>query len=114
MPITLQGPLAFDPGVVKRLPRLEPAMAAHELAAISIVISKIVTTPATRPIIRPLLCNYTLVSGDDHCTVTGSNDPRFCGYVGDPVLAPNAAEPEPVRKAKTLLAQFARATAPPV
>jgi hypothetical protein len=111
MPIRLQGTLAFEPGFVKKLPKLEQAMVAQGLEPSSFVISKDFATPATMPIVGPFFYDYTVFVGDDYFTVTEPNDLRFLGYLIDRVLAP---EPEPLRKAKTLLARFTRFMALPI
>jgi hypothetical protein len=114
MSIILQGKRPFEPGFLRRLPQLERAMVARGFDPAECVIAKDFTAPATLPMTGPLFYDYSVIVGDDHFTVTESNDMRFLGCFYARVLAPEPPEQAPVRKAKTLLARFTRWMAQPI
>jgi hypothetical protein len=93
--ITLQSTIGgFSAEFMRRLPKLEQAMAANGLDPSEFVISKDRATPATVPLIGPFFYEYTVFFGDEKFTVTEPNDIRFLEYFYDRCVAPDEAGPD--------------------
>jgi hypothetical protein len=109
MPITLQGTgRGFEPGFLRRLPRLEQAMTAHGLDPSDFVIAKEPATTANVPLLGPFFYDYTVFIGEDSFTVTEPTDARFLEYFYNRILAADTPEtPEPPRT-DGVLARMAR------
>jgi len=108
MPITLQSTgRGFDAQFLRKLPRLEQAMAAHDLDPSDFVISKAPAVTANVPFLGPFFHDYTVFVGDDQFTVTEPNDARFLDYFYRRVIASDDAPP-PAARTDGLLARVAR------
>ncbi|NVN87958.1 MAG: hypothetical protein HXX15_17915 [Rhodopseudomonas sp.] len=115
MPITLQSTgRGFESQFLRQLPRLEQAMAAHDLDPSNFTISKEPAVTANVPLLGPFFYDYTVLVGDDQFTITEPNDARFLEYFYDRILASDAPEPPAAPRSDGLLARLARWMTQPI
>src|ERR1700733_14383671 len=92
VPITLQGTAGgFSAEFMKRLPRVEQAMAAHGLDPADFILSKDNAASSNARPLGPFFYDYTVFIGGGSFSVTEPNEPRFLDYFMDRILASDEA-----------------------